>query len=226
MTKSTATCVASILLGVMASAPAAAQTGCEEVPESRRAQCEKVMDCMAIDDADIRRACIATAQRQDEAPAPQAAEAPTPPVVQTETRRTAPEPVREMRQPAPAIEEQTLATQDDTPAPTATEADTPPLRTPPDSFTGEVTRIHQSVLDRQVIALDNNYVFTSDLAKQARLKVGQMVEAERATSRIRSGRSWRLTGPSRRSIDAFRIRCERDDIGSDNRRRCDRMLDR
>ena len=216
MSKSTATFVAaSVLLGVLTGAPASAQTGCEEVPESRRAQCEKVMDCMAIDDADIRRACIATAQRQDAAPA-----------VQTETRRTAPEPVRETRQPAPAIEEQTLATQDDTPVPTAAEADTTPLRTPPDSFTGEVTRIHQSVLDRQVIALDNNYVFTSDLAKQARLKVGQMVEAERATSRIRSGRSWRLIGPSRRPIDAFRIRCERDDIGSDNRRRCDRMLDR
>ena len=227
MSKSTATFVAaSVLLGGLTSAPASAQTGCEEVPESRRVQCEKVMDCMAIDDADIRRACIATAQRQDAAPTPQAAEAPTRSAVQTETRRTAPEPVRETRQPAPAIEEQTLATQDDTPAPTAAEADAAPLRTPPDSFTGEVTRIHQSVLDRQVIALDNSYVFTSDLAKQARLKVGQMVEAERATSRIRSGRSWRLIGPSRRPIDAFRIRCERDDIGSDNRRRCDRMLDR
>ena len=216
--KPTAFCIASVLL---ASASAWGQTGCEEVPEARRAQCEKVMDCMTIDDADIRRACIAQAQRS------QAIQAPTPPRVEAETRRTEPAAVRATRQ-TPAIEEQTLATQGEarTPDRATADADSSPLRAPPDSFTGEVTRIHQSVLERQVIALDNSYVFTSDLAKQARLKVGQMVEAERARSRIRSGRSWRLMGPSKRPIDAFRIRCERDDIGSDNRRRCDRMLDR
>ena len=126
----------------------------------------------------------------------------------------------------PTLEEQTVVTRRPARQPDAVQPQDEPLRAPPDRFMGEVTRIHQSVLDRQVIALDNSYVFVSDQAAQARLKVGQTVEAVKARSRIGSGRAWRLTGPSRRPIDAFRARCERDDIGSDDRRRCERMLDR
>lgn len=209
------------------------QTGCEDVPEARRAQCEKVMDCMTIEDADVRRACINAAQReeaQESAPQtvqPERVQQPVrevseaPPAV--EERVVRPEPAAESKRP-PTLEEQTVVTR--RPATPAGEPEVEPLREPPDRFTGEVTRIHQSVLDRQVIAVDNRYVFVSDQAAQARLKVGQSVEAVKARSRIRSSRTWRLTGPSRRPVDAFRARCERDDIGSDDRRRCERMLDR
>ena len=317
-----------ILVAASASVPVWAQTGCEEVPEARRAQCEKVMDCMTIEDADVRRACINAAQREAapasprsrptvqparvlqgveqvppeepsageregpaprmeepsageregpaprmeepsageregpaprmeepsageregpaprmeepsagerEGPAPRMEEpsageregpAPRieePPVVQERTVR--PTQAAESKGP-PTLEEQTVVTRRPAPQPDAVQPQDEPLRTPPDRFTGEVTRIHQSVLDRQVIALDNSYVFVSDQAAQARLKVGQPVEAVKARSRIGSGRAWRLTGPSRRPIDAFRARCERDEIGSDDRRRCERMLDR
>ena len=243
------------LVTASASMTAWAQTGCEDVPEARRAQCEKVMDCMTIEDADVRRACINAAQRETvqesprrrqtvkperarqggvpqvvspeepsagerEGPAPRREE---PPVVQERTVR--PTQAAESKEP-PTLEEQTVVTRRPARQPDAVEPDDEPLRAPPERFTGEVTRIHQSVLDRQVIALDNSYVFVSDQAAQARLKVGQTVEAVKARSRIRSGRTWRLTGPSRRPIDAFRARCERDDIGSDDRRRCERMLDR
>ena len=226
-----------LLIAASASIPAWGQTGCEDVPEARRAQCEKVMDCMAIEDADVRRACINAAQREEaqesaletvqpervQQPAREVSEAPA--VV--EQRVVRPEPAAESKRP-PTLEEQTVVTR--RPArpttPGAGEPEIEPLREPPDRFTGEVTRIHQSVLDRQVIALDNSYVFVSDQAAQARLKVGQSVEAVKARSRIRSSRTWRITGPSRRPIDAFRARCERDDIGSDDRRRCERMLDR
>ena len=232
--------ILAVLVTASAGTTAWAQTGCEDVPEARRAQCEKVMDCMTIEDADVRRACINAAQREavQESPSPQTVQ---PERVEQGVERVSPEereapPVVQERivrptQPAestapPTLEEQTVGTRRTAsqPAPGAPQAE--PLRAPPDSFTGEVTRIHQSVLDRQVIALDNRYVFFSDQAAQARLKVGQSVEVVKARSRIRAGRTWRLTGPSRRPIDAFRARCERDDIGSDDRRRCDRMLER
>lgn len=95
---------------------------------------------------------------------------------------------------------------------------------PLDSFTGEVTRIHQSIHDRQIIALDNSYLFTSETARQARFKVGQSVEVRKQKSRFGSGRTWRIVGPSKRTVEAIRIRCERPDINSDDRRRCDRMI--
>ena len=229
------------LIAASASMTAWAQTGCEEVPEARRAQCEKVMDCMTIEDADVRRACINAAQREAVQESPPSQQTVQPERVQQGVERVSPEereapPVVQERtvrptQPAestapPTLEEQTVGTRRPASQPTRDTAQPEPLRAPPDSFTGEVTRIHQSVLDRQVIALDNRYVFFSDQAAQARLKVGQSVEAVKARSRIRAGRTWRLTGPSRRPIDAFRSRCERDDIGSDDRRRCDRMLER
>ena len=226
-----------LLVAASASISAWGQTGCEDVPEARRAQCEKVMDCMTIEDADVRRACINAAQREEaRATSPQTVQpervqqpvrgvSEAPAAVQERVVR--PEPATEAERP-PRLEEQTVVTRRSarpTP-PGAGEPQVEPLREPPDRFTGEVTRIHQSVLDRQVITVDNSYVFVSDQAAQARLKVGQSVEAVKARSRIRSSRTWRLTGPSRRPIDAFRARCERDDIGSDDRRRCDRMLDR
>ena len=257
-----------ILVAASASVPVWAQTGCEEVPEARRAQCEKVMDCMTIEDADVRRACINAAQREAATESPRSRPTVQPERVQQGVERVPPEepsageregpaprmeepsageregPASPMKEPlvvqertvrptqaaeaeeAPTLEEQTVVTRRPARQPDAVQPQDEPLRAPPERFTGEVTRIHQSVLDRQVIALDNSYVFVSDQAAQARLKVGQTVEAVKARSRIGSGRAWRLTGPSRRPIDAFRARCERDDIASDDRRRCDRMLDR
>ena len=235
------------LITASASMTAWAQTGCEDVPEARRAQCEKVMDCMTIEDADVRRACINAAQREtaEESPSRQTVqpervqqparqvspgehEAPAPRIEERSgvRERTVRPTQAEAAKAPPTLDEQTVGTRRPASQPTRDAAQPEPLRAPPDSFTGEVTRIHQSVLDRQVIALDNRYVFVSDQAAQARLKVGQSVEAVKARSRIRAGRTWRLTGPSRRPIDAFRARCERDDIGSDDRRRCERMLER
>ena len=223
-----------ILVAASASVPVWAQTGCEDVPEARRAQCEKVMDCMTIEDADVRRACINAAQREAATESPRSRPTVQPERVQQGVEQVPPEEpsageregqAAEPKEP-PTLEEQTVVTRRPARQPDAVQPQDEPLRAPPDRFMGEVTRIHQSVLDRQVIALDNSYVFVSDQAAQARLKVGQTVEAVKARSRIGSGRAWRLTGPSRRPIDAFRARCERDDIGSDDRRRCERMLDR
>ena len=203
------------------------------------------MDCMAIDDADIRRACLGAVRREAEAETetlkrteasapetraairdrPTATRDPRPAPPQAERRQPSPPPARPE---APVqMEEQTVGTRTPAaPPPAAPEPAEAPLRAPPESFTGVVTRIHQSILDRQVIALDDAYLFVSDQAAQGRFKVGQAVEAKRAVSRIRASRTWRLVGPARRPVDAFRVRCELDDIGSDDRRRCESMLDR
>ena len=217
--------VVGFLLGVLIGFPAWSQTGCEEVPEPRRAQCEKVMDCMAIEAADVRRACIDAAQKPPQQPArilqPTRIEQPP----QTE------EPIRsEPRQEAAAttLEQQTVVIPRETSAQSrdAPQAEDSRLRKPAQSFTAQVTRVHQSILDRQVIALDNSFVFVSDLASPARLKAGQTVEVNKASSRRASSRTWRITGPNRHRIEAVRVRCESDAIGGDDRRRCAQMLDR
>ena len=205
--------VVGFLLGVLIGFPAWSQTGCEEVPEPRRAQCERVVDCMAIEDADVRRACIDAAQKLPQQPAQ--IEEPIPPEPRQETGAT-------------TLEQQTVVIQRETSAPSrdAPQAEHSRLREPAKSFTAQVTWVHQSILDRQVIALDNSYVFVSDLASPARLKAGQTVEVKKTTSRIVSSRTWWITGPNRHRIEAIRIRCESDTIGGDDRRRCSRMLDR
>lgn len=187
-------------------AHAAAESRCEELVEPQRAHCEKVVDCMAIDDADVRRVCLDAARPSAQSP-PQERPAPSAP---------------------PALVEETLGTPPPRPAQgQEARAEAPPEsrpRVPPDSFSAEVTGIHQSILDRQVIALDNSYLFVGEHARRARLRVGQVVEVRRMKSRFRAGRTWRISGPSRSPVDVLRVRCESDDIGSDDRRRCERML--
>lgn len=179
------------------------ETGCEQVPESRRAQCLKVMTCMVVEDHDVRRACIEAAQRQSEQPEQAEQQAPSRQPIAGERRQTS-RPTRD--QPA---------TQD------------VQWRQPPNEFSAEVSRIYQSILDRQLIALDSAYLFESDRAAQARLKVGERVEVVKVSSRFRySGRRWQITGPSRTPIAAYRIRCERETIRADDRRKCAQMLDR
>lgn len=208
-----------VMVGALVGAPAWGQTGCEDVPEARRGQCERVMDCMAIEDGDVRSTCIAAAQRSvADTPQTDGSQQPVaPPALIEETvipRKTV--------APAPQQPDSRLATRPDS----GTGGQPEPLREPPPTFSGEVTQIFASMLERQLIAIDNSYLFESDQAGHARFKVGQTVDAKkRKKSLFGDGRSWRLIGPSTRPVDAFRIRCEREDIGRDDRRRCDRMLD-
>lgn len=204
---------ASLLLAAAIANPtlaeASSENRCDALPEPRRAHCEKVLDCMAIDDADVRRVCLEEARRQSERLPAQPTQQGTPgepPTLVEETLGTPPPRSHPQQQPL---------------SPPVT-----PLAPPPDHFRAEVTGIHQSILDRQIIALDNRYVFEGEHARRARLKQGHEVEVRRMKSRFGSGRSWRITGPSRSPVEVLRIRCERDDIGSDDRRRCERMLDR
>lgn len=229
------------LLALACLSATGAETGCEQVPESRRDQCRQVMRCMALDDDDARRACIDAAQRiakqerpqtpQEPAQVPQQPSRPqktepssrqaSPP----ESQASPPESEREIAAPSTVASDQNQDQADPPrqPAPIVAQPAPPSL---PDQFSGRVSRIYQSILDRQLIAVDASYLFESDRAAHARIEVGDRVDVEKISSRLRSGSRWRITGPTRTAIVAFRIRCERQDIRAADRRKCAQMLDR
>ena len=193
------------------------ETACEQLPEARRELCLKVMRCMAVDDDEVRRACIDAAQLQ-----------PTPAIEQPPSREREPahqeqqtlderliEPVVSPRVQREARQE--IGTD---------RVPTPSRPVPPQEFKGTVSRVYQSILDRQLIAVDAQYLFESDRAAHARLQAGERVDVVKMSSRFMAGRRWRIVGPSRTPIVAFRIHCESPDIRSDDRRKCTQMLDR
>lgn len=237
-----------------AALPRAQETGCEQVPASRREQCLKVMSCLAVDDDDVRRACIEAAQRppsqsQPVQPPPEAdpAEVVQPtqqppeaepvqivrPTQQRENpppRSPEPPPGREepIRQPEPVIREETIEPSKREGSRTRAEAVAPNVspQEPADEFEGTISRIYQSILDRQLIAVDSKYLFESDRASHARLEEGERVAVAKVSSRFWTGRKWRITGSSRTPVVGYRIRCEKQDIRSEDRRKCRQMLDR
>ena len=209
---------------IIACSIASGETACDQVPEARRAQCLKVMSCMAVEDDDVRRACIDSAQRQpEERPQeqevqPQEEQKPRqlPPEKEPKHER-APEAQRQPPQLEETVERQQRQRRQE---PASRQA-------PPDEFSGTVSRVYQSILDRQLIAVDAKYLFASDRAAHARLAEGEHVEVEKVSSRFfGTGSRWRIIGSSRTSIVAFRIRCEIQGIRSDDRRKCVQMLDR
>ena len=210
------------------------EAGCDQVPESRRAQCLKVLSCLRVDDEQVRRACIDAAQQPEAEPAPSSEDPAAhdePPIHEDapilheqEVTPAKPEADR-VRHEAPARED---APSRDEPrprdAPSQPSASPPE---PPDEWSGTVSRIYQSILDRQLIAVDGKYLFESDSAAHARLEAGERVEVAKVSSRFfRGSRRWRIMGESRTQIRAFRIHCESEDIRADDRRKCAQMLAR
>ena len=207
------------------------EAGCDQVPESRRAQCLKVLSCLRVDDEQVRRACIDAAQQSEAEPASDSEDQPArdePPIHEDP-------PILHEQQVAPAKPEvrHEVSVREDAPgrdepkppdAPRAQSASSPE---PPDEWSGTVSRIYQSILDRQLIAVDGKYLFESDSAAHARLEAGERVEVAKVSSRFfRGSRRWRITGESRTQIRAFRIHCESEDIRADDRRKCAQMLAR
>ena len=207
------------------------EAGCDQVPESRRAQCLKVLSCLRVDDEQVRRACIDAAQQPEAEPASGSEERPArdePPVQEDppilhEQQVVPAKP--EVRHEAPIRED--APGRDEPRPPDAPRAQSAPSPEPPDEWSGTVSRIYQSILDRQLIAVDGKYLFESDSAAHARLEAGERVEVAKVSSRFfRGSRRWRITGESRTQIRAFRIHCESEDIRADDRRKCAQMLAR
>ena len=238
---------AGVVLALAGAAAHGEETGCDQVPEARRAQCLKVLSCLRVDDEEVRRACIDAAQE----PAPDAALdsqnepardeplARDEPPVRDKSRSEEAPILREREVEPPQREASRPAENETRTAPTAQVRETQeeargtaPVRSaaqpePPDEWSGTISRIYQSILDRQLIAVDGKYLFESDRAAHARLEAGEQVAVAKVSSRFfRGSRRWRITGPSRTQIIAFRIHCESEDIRADDRRKCAQMLDR
>ena len=181
---------------------------------------------MVVEDDDIRRACIDAAQRhasklaQQETQEPSQQASQSPPIL----------PEQRVEAPSADAARQREENEPNRPIPNGASAQgarAAPSHEPPDEFSGTVSRVYQSILDRQLIAVDAKYLFASDRAAHARLAEGERVEVEKVSSRFfGTGRQWRIMGSSRTPIVAFRIRCEIQDIRSDDRRKCMQMLDR
>lgn len=184
-----------------------------------------------MDDEQVRRACIDAAQQPEAEPASGSEERPArdePPVQEDppilhEQQVVPAKP--EVRHEAP-VREDALGRDESKPR-DASRAQSAPSPEPPDEWNGTVSRIYQSILDRQLIAVDGKYLFESDSAAHARLEAGERVEVAKVSSRFfRGSRRWRITGESRTQIRAFRIHCESEDIRADDRRKCAQMLAR
>lgn len=212
-----------VLFLAMAATGAHADTSdCDGMSRTQQTQCERVMDCMALEDRDVRRACISAVQRaggqtrnesEDRAASPlEAARS----VVVNSPRRAGKRDVQTVEERLDALEEQLAE-----PGGTADTGTYPPP--PPPEFTGELTDIYGSVMGRRLLTIDNQYLFESERAKRGRFKVGQTVQARQSRSMM-GKRAWVLTGPVGGSVQALRIRCEHEDLGRDDRRRCAGML--
>lgn len=191
----------------------------------------KVLSCLRVDDEQVRRACIDAAQQPEAEPGPSSEDQPTPDEPLTPPIRED-APILHEQEVAPAkpeVRREVRVPDRDRPRP---REDAPRVQSasppePPDEWSGTVSRIYQSILDRQLIAVDGKYLFESDSAAHARLEAGERVEVAKVSSRFfRGSRRWRITGESRTQIRAFRIHCESEDIRADDRRKCAQMLAR
>ena len=88
----------------------------------------------------------------------------------------------------------------------------------PEHFFGEVTAHRKLVRDRQLIAVDDRALFEGDVWRESKIRPGHRVEVQKVSSLF--GERYRIIGPSKRAVTANRIRCERVELNTDDRRKC------
>ena len=93
----------------------------------------------------------------------------------------------------------------------------------PKRFSAEVTDVRKLLYDRQLIVLDGKLVFETDRASYSRLKSGDSVKVVRTSAFL--GERYSIAGSSGGSVRASRLRCESTELGAENRRKCDALLD-
>ncbi len=230
---------------VFASLSAAADEGvadpesCANLPEAQRPLCLMVQACATLADSARRQECYsAAAERLAEAD-PQSAEQPS---VQAEQ----PSVQAKESSPAEVVAPRERETVSANPEPPPTGENVEPQRGGertgtltrvrrlfagpsaaqgpeiPRRFTAEVTAHRKLVRDRQLLVLDDKLLFEGDNAASSAIGLGDQVQVVKASSF--RGRKYQITGPSRRSFEALRLRCERTDLGTDNRRKCNGMM--
>ena len=184
---------------------------CEALPDARQGLCRELVACLTVADDDRRDRCIDAAQRQSKRAAPQT---PKPSAAKT-PRPAARTDVPKLVTISPAAK----PPEAQSPNPRPAQAPRPPDHpfTIPDEFTAEVTAIRTLILNRRIVALDNRYVFDGDRAGEAHLELSQQVDVKRSGGFFSR---WRIVGPNKRPFTATRIRCEREELGVHNRRKC------
>ncbi|MYE23453.1 MAG: hypothetical protein F4Y01_05865 [Gammaproteobacteria bacterium] len=93
----------------------------------------------------------------------------------------------------------------------------------PSHFVGEVTAHRKLVRDRQLIAVDDRVLFEGDVWRESKIREGNRVEVQKVSSLF--GERYRIIGPSKRAVTANRIRCERVELNTDDRRKCSLLPD-
>jgi len=93
----------------------------------------------------------------------------------------------------------------------------------PEHFSGEVTAQRKLVRDRQLIAVDGRVLFEGDVWRESKIRKGDRVEVQKVSSLF--GERYRIIGPSKRAVTANRIRCERVELNTDDRRKCSLLPD-
>lgn len=229
---------------------------CDSLPESRRALCVMVQACTTLADEERRLECLRVAAEslvgaEDLAVKPESDGGAPTVVAEAEQAEQAEGATSEAtasagpEQPATAAVPAVEASDAGGGSATAAEGEAPtqPSRTrralrelfsaPPPApdapvvpkrFAAEVTAHRDLVRDRQLLVLDGLLLFEGDRAASSRISVGDLVQVVKSSSM--RGRRYQITGPSKRRFDALRIRCEERDLNADNRRKCERMLDR
>ncbi len=224
------------------------------MPEAERGVCQLQARCVGIEDAERRQECLAAAEtlrrtlRAPEAAAPDAARAVEVPEAvsdaEAEPRRsiwgrvtgllkrdrtqptTAPEPL-----PAQTADQAAEPMSETTIDPEPTLSEVAITRTTvdrtvleiPSHFTGEVTAQRKLVRDRQLIAVDDRVLFEGDVWRESKIRKGDRVEVQKVSSLF--GERYRIIGPSKRAVTANRIRCERVELNTDDRRKCSLLPD-
>lgn len=217
---------------------------CASVPETERAVCELQARCDALEDAERRQECLAAADTLRQTLRPETLETETPPAAEAPAPAAAPEPegkaeprrglwgrvtgLLKRDEPASSASDPPPATADES-APAITEVKvtkTTVDRTVleiPEHFFGEVTAHRKLVRDRQLIAVDNRVLFEGDVWRESKIRQGNRVEVQKVSSLF--GERYRILGPSKRAVTANRIRCERVELNTDDRRKCSLLPD-
>ena len=194
-----------------------ATTRCDDLPEMRQALCWMVVACGALADEGMREECYRVAAdslQHGSSPGGETAAAAVDVETAVETGG---------RQQAPVT-----AKGDEAPPPSPA-AVGPPSRVTartvtrevldiPNRFSALVTARRKLVRNRQLLVLDGKLLFETDNADTSGIDRGEEVDVVKASS-LR-GRSYQITGPSKRSVTGLRIRCERLDLSAGNRRKC------
>ena len=219
--------------------PAAEESGanpenCDSVPEAQRPLCLMVQACATLTDSTQRQECYSAAAERFAVANPQDAKQPSVTAEESssatvevlaprerETVAVSPEPPRTRQSTEPQAGGERTGTLARVrrmfAGPSAAQGPEIPRR-----FTAEVTAHRQLVRDRQLLVLDDKLLFEGDNAASSAIRLGDQVNVVKASSF--RGRKYQITGPSRRSFDALRVRCERTDLGADNRRKCNGMM--